>query len=465
MPKKGGKKHNKNKNKGAGGAKVPDVKNVISPGHKEEDKLLCGEGSAAEATAAEEVTPATATGSAETAPVVETAPKTEEVVSQDTTETPSAAAVPEEEAKQLPAREQGVVSTDKTKRRGDERTEALAAAAPTDSKKQVEKEVAKETKIAEPVPERPVTSERADLVADTHGKEEPAAPAATGVSEAIPDVPKDRAPGETAGVVTAGVAGTALGRKTEEDRAQPAGLEKKETPKDAPAKLPAERLPDSVEVATAAPPVAPHIKRAHEVPAFVTQERDQPSKKPRVNEPTEAQPNLAIPGRFPSPSVAGSTASGTDSAVADAQNISKGETVAEKPETVGTVTAGTSIQPTGPKGPTEAAIAAPAAKPGAKTVDETSTAAAVSAEPPAGEISAQKEPVLPATSQKVDTTAKPANQAAAAVETRPTAEQQQKQQVAATKAAEPTPAQKEAKKGGFFTWIKRKFKGEKSNTA
>jgi cell division ATPase FtsA len=127
-----------------------------------------------------------------------------------------------------------IVPTEATKeQRGDERTEALAAAAPTSpTKKVAEEEVAKETKIAEPELERPTTSrstERADLVAATHGRAEPAVPTTNGVAEAAPDVAKkDQIPTEEiAGVVTAGgvatVAGaTALaGAETGEGRTQP----------------------------------------------------------------------------------------------------------------------------------------------------------------------------------------------------------------------------------------------------
>jgi hypothetical protein len=152
------------------------------------------------------------------------------------------------------------------------------------------------------------------------------------------------------------------------------------------------------------------------------------------------------------------------------------------------VAATTAIQPTATKGPTEAAIAAPAAVPVTTKdtkAEEISTAGAgagagtaVSTTSPAGEISAQREPVLPVTPQKVDTTAKPSSPAAAAAaaafRAQPTPEQQQKQQEAAatqapeeaasSKPAQQTQAQKEAKKGGFISWIKRKFKGEKSTT-
>ncbi|GAM42526.1 hypothetical protein TCE0_044f16583 [Talaromyces pinophilus] len=520
MPKKGGKKHNKKKGAGGGGAKVPDVKNVISPGHKEEDKLLYGEGTAAEATTTE-AGPATASGSTAAeaaAPAAATAPETQEALAQ----AEPTAAVPEKE-EGLPVREKGmqivytsptmelsnqigidIVPTEAIKeQRGEELTEALAAAAPTGAKKEAEKEeapkeVAKETEIAEPELERPATSrstERADLVAATQGKAEPAvAPTTNGVAEVAK---KEQVPTEeTAGLVTAGGVGAAAlaGEKTtEEGRTQPApaALEKTETAKEAPAQ-PAEEKLQGAEVDTAAPLVAPHIKRAHEVPPFVTEERDQPSKKPRVDEPAEAQQKMTIPGRFPTPSVAGSTASGTDSAIAsEAQNISKGETVAEKPETAGTVTAAPSTQPAATKGATEAAVTAPAAVPVAtkdtkaeqiSTADTGASAntATISTASPAGEISAQREPVLPVTPQKVDATAKPTSPAAAAAaaaafRTQPKPEQQQKQQeAAATKAAEEAtpskpaqqaPAQKEAKKGGFMAWIKRKFKGEKSTTA
>lgn len=64
------------------------------------------------------------------------------------------------------------------------------------------------------------------------------------------------------------------------------------------------------------PLVAPHVKRTHQEPNFVTQDRDQPPKKPRFDEAadvTGSQP--PIPGRYPSPSVTGSTVSRTDSGI------------------------------------------------------------------------------------------------------------------------------------------------------
>ncbi|KAF5018177.1 hypothetical protein F66182_9850, partial [Fusarium sp. NRRL 66182] len=104
---------------------------------------------------------------------------------------------------------------------------------------------------------------------------------------------------------------------------------------------------------------------------------------------------------------------------------------------------------------------------------------AISTALPAGEISAQREPALPVTPQKVDTTTKPTSPAAAAAAAafrgQPKPEQKQKEQeAAATRTAEEVshskqeqqePTQKEAKKGGFMAWIKRKFKGEKPTTA
>uniref|UniRef100_A0A093UY52 Otogelin n=1 Tax=Talaromyces marneffei PM1 TaxID=1077442 RepID=A0A093UY52_TALMA len=485
MPKKGGKKHNKKKGAGGGGAKVPDVKNVISPGHKAEDKLMYGEGTAAEATAAE-AAPAAASGSAAAAAETATAPKSQEALAQDITKTEPTAAVPGKE-EVLPVREKDIVPTDATKeQRGDERTKALAAAAPTTAptslKKEAEEDVAKETKISEPEPEHPTTSrstERADLVAATKGKAEPVVAPINAAIDAVSEVAKKgQIPTEeTTGLVTAGgaaaVAATAAGaavlagEKAEKGRTQPA---------------------ESALGKTEAAKEAAHIKRAHEVPVFVTEERDQPSKKPRVDESAGTQPNLAIPGRFPTPSIADSAASGADSAIAsEARDISKGEAVTAKPKVSDTAAATTSTQQTATQGPTEAAIAAPAAVPVAtkdiktEEVDTTGTGAgagtAVSTESPAGEASTQKEPVLPVTPQKADTTAKPTSPAAAAAAAAfrgHSAEQQQKQQAAAaTKApeevapseqAQPTPAQKEAKKGGFMAWIKRKFRGEKSTT-
>lgn len=212
---------------------------------------MYGEGTAAEATT--EAGPATASGSAAAeaaAPAAATAPETQETLAQDITKTEPTVAVPEKE-EELPVREKGmristypnsqftneinadIVPTEATKeQRGDERTEALAAAAPTDPKKEAPKEVAKDTKIAEPELERPATSrstERADLVAATQGKAEPAvAPTTAGVSEAVPEVTqKEQVPTEeTAGLVTAGgaaaVGATALaGAKAEEGRTQP----------------------------------------------------------------------------------------------------------------------------------------------------------------------------------------------------------------------------------------------------
>jgi hypothetical protein len=99
--------------------------------------------------------------------------------------------------------------------------------------KEAPKEAANETKITEPELERPATSrstERADLVAATQGKAEPAvAPTTNSVTEAVPEVAKkNQVPTEeTAGFVTAGGAATAAsataltGEKAEEGRTQP----------------------------------------------------------------------------------------------------------------------------------------------------------------------------------------------------------------------------------------------------
>ncbi|KAF5015512.1 hypothetical protein F66182_13134, partial [Fusarium sp. NRRL 66182] len=198
-----------------------------SPGHKEEDKLMYGEGTADEATT--EAGPATASGSAatEAAVPVAAAPETQGASAQDITKTEPTAAVPEKE-EVLPLRQKDIVPIEATQAQQGERTEALAAAAPTGSTKgapkEVPKEVTKETTVAEPELERPATSrstERADLVAATQGKAEPAAPSTTGVPEAIPE---EQVPTKvTAGLVTAGgaaaVGATALaGVKAEEAR-------------------------------------------------------------------------------------------------------------------------------------------------------------------------------------------------------------------------------------------------------
>lgn len=124
-----------------------------------------------------------------------------------------------------------IVSTEATNEQRGERTEALAAAAPIGPTEAAPKEAPKETTIAEPELEHPATSrstERADLVAATQGKAEPAASTTTDVSEAIPEVTKkEQVPIEkTAGLVTAGgaaaVGATALaGVKAEEGRTQP----------------------------------------------------------------------------------------------------------------------------------------------------------------------------------------------------------------------------------------------------
>lgn len=127
-----------------------------------------------------------------------------------------------------------IVPTEATKeQRGDERTEALAAAAPTGSKKKAEQKDAetvlapKETTIAEPVLERATSSrstERADLVPATKGKPEPAvAPATAGVSGALPNTTeKDQIPAEEpAGLAAVGATVLAGENTTGEGRAQP----------------------------------------------------------------------------------------------------------------------------------------------------------------------------------------------------------------------------------------------------
>lgn len=268
----------------------------------------------------------------------------------------------------------------------------------------------------------------------------------------------------------------------------PAGLEKTSAVKEAQAK-PAAEVADAehkatveeestgaTPVATAAPLVAPHVKRSHEVPAFVTQDGDLPPKKARVDETAEAataQSKLDIPGRFPTPSVAGSTASGADSGIAtETQDALKKDTAANKSGVAGTTAA---PQPAVSQ-PTEPAVSAPAAK--AVAAKDTSQPTAADKTAPAGtgaEAVSEKQAVPPTKSENGDTTARPINPAAGAkgagaeAESAPqpsavTSQQPQVQQTldkAAPKQAQPEPA----KKGGFVAWIKRKFRGEKKATA
>jgi hypothetical protein len=80
-----------------------------SPGHKEEDKLMYGEGTAAEATTAE-AGPPTASGSAAAeapAPAAATVPEAQESLAQDITKTEPTATVPEKE-EELPVRGKGM---------------------------------------------------------------------------------------------------------------------------------------------------------------------------------------------------------------------------------------------------------------------------------------------------------------------------------------------------------------------
>lgn len=80
-----------------------------SPGHKEEDELMYGEGTAAKATS-EEAGPAIASGSTEaTPPANATAAEAHESLAQDTIKTePSARVLPKKEEK-LAAHEKGII--------------------------------------------------------------------------------------------------------------------------------------------------------------------------------------------------------------------------------------------------------------------------------------------------------------------------------------------------------------------
>lgn len=282
-------------------------------------------------------------------------------------------------------------------------------------------------------------------------------------------------------------------------------------PKDTPVKTPAEEpSSDTGDHLTSAPLVAPHVKRAHEVPSFVTEDRDQPPKKPRVDEASEAQPKSAIPGSFPTPSVAGSAASGTtdNAIVSETSDLSRGGIISDQPDSVAAVAT---------KGPTEKEITAPAAQPAiinaisannetisrVEGVAGAASTADVDAESEnrgdAGtvvdssrEFVSAKESISPSTTQPLDTSEnvadrppepqqqatesiqKPADtiqKPAAAVQKPPTLEQQQQQpsfaeaEAEASKPVEEAGRPKEAKKGGFMAWIKRKIRGEKTPAA
>jgi hypothetical protein len=214
-------------------------------------------------------------------------------------------------------------------------------------------------------------------------------------------------------------------------------------------------------VATAAPLLAPHVKRSHEVPVFVTQERDQPSKKARVDEPAESVPqsDLAVPGRFPTPSTTDSAIPAQDAPVVAPAAAAAPKTVVSQPSAAVPVTETAPVTQTPATAPTEAAISAPAAtEPVAKDTaveDKTAGAAAASADKPAAaEIPTEKE-AAPPTGQE-DASARPIKPVVAA-DTAARAEQTPDKAV--SKPAAQETAQKEAKKGGFVSWIKRKLKG------
>ncbi|KAH8689398.1 hypothetical protein BGW36DRAFT_433400 [Talaromyces proteolyticus] len=446
MAKKGGKKNNKSKNKGGAASKLPDVKNIVSPAHQEEDKLLYGEGTAQDktATAVAPTTlnaPAAASGSvASPEQDVSTVPA-DQLKEQMSEPKPAAELHAKQDERTLPVREKGVAPT--TEQPAAAKTEGLAAAKPTESKeeaKKVEEEKAKEqpTAVYSGVSKETLSAEKkqdksaletgaAGAVAEVTGEKAQKAPAHTDIDATEPEKAK------------------VLG----EAESKPVG---------AVSALDGSKATNKEAVDT--PLVAPHVKRTHEDPIFVTQDQSQPPKKPRVDESdtSASQVQPAIPGRYPSPSVAGSTVSGADSGIiTGAKDVSKPDAAATGEKTEASKASNDKLgNLTGEKTTGQ--------QEGVSTAKETAPAPAAQA-PPSG-----KHTETPLTSQNAEPRARPVNPAAAMpAQPKPVAKpgqpSQEPQEARLTDKAnediQPTAAQKEAKKGGFMSWIKRKFKSEK----
>lgn len=173
-----------------------------------------------------------------------------------------------------------------------------------------------------------------------------------------------------------------------------------------------------------------HVKRSHEEPVFALPDRDQPPKKARVEE--EAQPGV-VPAAAPA---------------ATAQEPAMSATLAEPFSQAAILS------------PSSAPVSAEQqAKPEIAPVQKETTSAA----------QAEKPEETPITSKSTEPTARPVNPAVALpAEPKPAAKpvngkalDQEPQLTDKAAEAKPAPAQKEPKKGGFVSWIKRKFKGDK----
>jgi hypothetical protein len=128
------------------------------------------------------------------------------------------------------------------------------------------------------------------------------------------------------------------------------------------AALPARKKSDrqTIPAVAAAPDVSPHVKRPHQNAPFLPQDGEQPPKKPRVNDHDVTPSELAVPGRFPTPSITESTTSATDNIGAlGATETTTSQSKSAVPAVAG-LTGVESVKTTKPQAPSSAAVAEPA---------------------------------------------------------------------------------------------------------
>lgn len=264
--------------------------------------------------------------------------------------------------------------------------------------------------------------------------------------------------------------------------------------------------------------VSPHVKRPHQNAPFLPEDGEQPPKKPRVNDHDVTPSELAVPGRYPTldagvVSVTETTkpeSSSAGPAAPDIANVESVKTTEPQAASAETVTAPPSTQKLGPSLPSTSQTAAPivpsvvVASPeddkkmvhsGISSKDPVPTKNMASASHPnpstrplTSKTSEYAEPSLPATAQNLDGSSRPINPAAvlatneavndktknppgtkavAASEPEPqeTPTAQPLTDAANTEPNAHAPDNSTAKKGGFIAWVKRVFKGGKSEKA
>ncbi|KAJ9293545.1 hypothetical protein DTO271G3_7624 [Paecilomyces variotii] len=316
MAKKGGKKGKGNKGKSGGGGggaakKGVDVKNIVSPGHAVEDRILYGDGEA---------------GAAATQDAPEAA-----VAAAGTTSTNVPSSVPETVA--APSGQQEEVS----KTQESETSQAESEEEPTTAEKTaaggagvagaaVAGESVKDTEAAAPATEEVVLAETKEVAPaeTTAANESLAAPATEDLSKPVPTEELESSRSKEAALAESAVAGGAV--------TTVAATTLAERPKSKEAQGSEETASSAAAVESST--VEPHAKRPYETSPLI-QDETKPYKMPKVDDSADvAAPAKAngvlqdgMPGTYPG------TPSGQDSSAAAVSALPGGNAVQSIPET------------------------------------------------------------------------------------------------------------------------------------